>query len=111
VSVRRQETWDVELVRAGQPQPYADHEHVYRVTATRYGVLDGKPMPYFADPDSVEWTAQCVRRARHLVAGDLPDFGDRPGEGMTRHFHPYVDYAKAIEPGVVEVRTVDPYID
>jgi len=98
----------VTLLRSGQPRPYADHERVYRVKIEQMDWRGGGPHPWlegYDDPDSVLET-QLVNTARMVVASHMTDRDQRAG-----YWEPYVDYAKKVGPGEVEVRIIEPHVE
>lgn len=56
--------------------------------------------------------ARLVELAKVIVGAPERTAADRdPNGGMSEWFRSYLDYAKIVAPGVVEVRIVEPYID
>ena len=111
-----QEEFKIVRIRSGQPRPYADHERVYRVEHWHYNELTGEgsiwDWPSWAhydeddtesyNVDFVELAKGIARVTRYPLKADL---------GRDDWHMSYLDYAKVVEPGVVEIRVVEPYID
>jgi hypothetical protein len=116
----------VEIIRSGQPEPYADTEYVVQVTFERTTYQDGDQTfhPYFMAEESA------LRNLRKVDGFIERKRGERrEGEGyMDADFATYLDYVKPIdhEPGEVyaqenyllgplasiwEFRTVSRYTD
>lgn len=120
---------EIAYVRGGQPRAYADHERVHRVTfrtvdyTTRVerpdtvGLIPGSVgggIDPEVHPDAVaEHDANLIIRAKQILGVDdlRVGHGSPAEQTQSEWFGPFLDYARVVEPGVVEVRVVTPYID
>ena len=90
----------VETVASGQPRAYADSRRVYRVWAESvydYGKLNG----------SRPWSLSEDQAKKHAGVDTMKAYGDRNRMWCDT----YLEYAKEVEPGVWEIKIVEPYLD
>ena len=111
--------YKVEILRAGQPRPYADTVHEYRVTAT-YTPTWGKDRtpqpwcPYRVDkPGDKERQLKWAKAVVKAICQDFREVGDEDGrEGMDAHFYPTLQSISVDEKaGIVRAIIVTPFTD
>ena len=68
-------TYSVEVLRSGQPRPYADTEREYRITvkATQYGKDGLHPWLMYGDVESRIQREEAQRAAGKMYGGPSPD--------------------------------------
>lgn len=105
-----------ETLRAGQPKPYADTEHVCRMlieTTDDQGMFIplGRDVPSvvltpegwtFISPNAFLQNARAYSNWQEL---------DPTKSDMENHFRTSLDYIRLVGPGLIEWRTVTPFTD
>lgn len=95
----------IDLIRSGQPRPYADHERVSKVEIRYFDHLGN----LVADPPSANMLKQ---HALSAVGGDRHvQIGKRKNDTMDDHFKTYVESVEVIGPFAVLVTIKEPYTD
>ena len=103
-------TYEVQVLRSGQPRAYADTEREYLITVLR----DGKPWLMHQDvpsirPQTVDWAKAIVR----ALCQPFRETGDDDGrEGMEAHFYPTLkSLSLNSEAGTIRALIIEPYTD
>lgn len=95
----------IDLLRSGQPRPYADHERFYRVTIRYY---DHQGNLVEKDP-SIEMLKQ---HALSAVGGDkCAQVGERKSTSLNEWSKTYVESVDVTGSFDVEIMIKEPYID
>lgn len=99
------------LVRSGQPRPYADHEHVYRIRWSRWSwdrnLKDGRPCQH--TDEARERAAREFMALMLLGAQDYPR--KRPGTLAELASTPWVEEIRWVDDDELEITTMRAYID
>jgi hypothetical protein len=95
----------VDLLRSGQPRPYADHERFYRVIVRYYDYLGN----LVEKGPSIEMLKQ---HALSAVGGDrYVQVGERKHGSLDEHAKTYVESVDCTGSHEVEIMIKEPYID
>lgn len=96
----------VDLLRSGQPRPYADTERAYRVTIRYYDYLGNLVLLGSAMKTMLK------QHALSAVGGDRHvQLGERKHDTMDDHFKTYVDSIEAVGNHSVDIVIKEPYTD
>ena len=126
------QTYSVEILRSGQPRPYADTEREYRITVSQ----SGKPWLLHGDVETRIRREEADRAAGRMSGGLSPDAlrkeqrdwakkivralcqnfrekGDDDGrKDMEAHFYPTLKWLKLdAKAGTIHVFIVEPFTD
>lgn len=98
----------IETVHSGQPKPYADHEDVWHVTFEyRNDYREGADF----EPDTMFNPEQQPHKALVVLGLEDKPIGRPKDATMDEHFAGWVEHAKHIGGGVVEVFRRTPFCD
>lgn len=131
-------TYAVEVLRSGQPRPYADTEREYLITvkAPKYGEKDPVPWLMFGDVEARIRKDEAARAAGKMQGGQKPDelrkgqrewakkivralcqnFREKDDDdgrtGMEAHFYPTLKWLKLdAAAGTIRAFIIEPYTD
>lgn len=98
-----------EILKSGQPRPYADSQYVGRLTIEWQGMTAYKnpDAPFIPNGGLLKGAGTVT--VKKFVQAFIHDFVDDKKEGNWAS--PRLDYIKEVEPGVYEARIVLPYTD